>query len=125
MSKEERNGRIRREVEVFNSLMPQEASMAYTILENAGITARVEDNLPGYGLGASLMVWEEDAERATKELIEAGYIVDPEISDSKMEHDLANERKSHNRKMWTTVVLILLILIVLAIYSHFVAGVNG
>lgn len=122
MSEEEKKNESSKEIEVFTSLMPQDASMAYTILENAGIKARVEDNVPGYGIGASLMVWEEDAERAIEELKAAGYIVDPEVSNEQMEHDLAGERKSHNRKLW---IIIVLILLCLAIYAFFVSKVGA
>ncbi|MDN4753684.1 DUF2007 domain-containing protein [Porphyromonadaceae bacterium W3.11] len=109
-------------VEVYNSIDPNEGHLAYTLLEDRDFFVRLENEhmsqIPGMSRGLSVMVREEDYNKARAILEEAGYLPVESNTTEEMEAEMAKERKAFTKKMTFILLGLFILLALLAIASR-------
>lgn len=110
-------------VEVLNSNDAQYIHFAHTLLSDRGIFVRVENEntnvIPGLSVGVSLMVKEEDLEKALSALEEAGIIPSQTDSPEELGEKMEAERKKEGRKIWRLLLILLVLLVFFALWVIF------
>lgn len=115
--------------EIYNSTEANEVHLASTLLSDRGFHVQVENELTnsvlGMAVGVSLLVPEEEYDEAHHVLVEAGYLPDERLSDEEQEKSgLAAQKKLQNQMMWIIIGLLLL-LVIFALYSRYLAMISA